>query len=360
MQNAAIKGFLGSITAVVIIVCIFTFFKSNQSSSLPAQADASQLLLKPENIKPKVLFVDSYHKGYLWSEGILEGVLSVFDGKLLETDTVDCSDSPINLRVVRMDTKRNQSEDFMVQAGTQVKDIIDTWEPDIVITSDDNAAQYVIVPYYFDSDLPFVFCGINWDASSYGFPCNNVTGMIEVDLLDNMLATMRQYAKGPRVGILGADNVSNRKAADNYVNKLGLTFNEKVFVNTLPEMKDAFLDLQDKVDMLILMPPSFIDTEEEIAEAKKFMLENTTIITGSVESWIAPYTLFCFGKSAEELGTWAALTALKILDGTSPAAIPLIQNQQAVMHLNMAMAKNMNILFPVDMIEQATIVTGLE
>gem|GEM_PF-5859444 len=24
-----------------------------------------------------------------------------------------------------------------------------------------------------DSKIPFVFCGINWDASVYGFPCSN-------------------------------------------------------------------------------------------------------------------------------------------------------------------------------------------
>jgi len=355
MKYIAHKSIFGILIIIALLTCIISYLRIHSAYPIPTPAGALERV--PQSVKPKVLFVDSYHKGYQWSEGILNGVLSVFNGTLSEMDNIDCAESSVNLRIVRMDTKRNQSETFMSQAGIRVKELIDAWHPDVVITSDDNAARYVIVPNYINTDLPFVFCGINWDASGYGFPCSNVTGMVEVDLVDNMLSTMQRYARGTRIGILGADNVSNRKAADNYVNKLGLTLNEKVFVHDLAEMKNAFLELQDKVDMLILMPPSFIDNDTDAADAHRFMLENTTIITGSVESWIAPYTLFCFSKSSEELGMWAASTALKILEGTDPADIPITQNQQANMHLNMAIAKSMNIIFPVDMLEQATITT---
>lgn len=353
MNKENFRGLLWSAVTVFILGVIF-LLKVHPVSSPPANVIASAVL--NENTKPKVLFVDSYHKGYLWSEGILAGVLKVLNGTLQETDTVDCSQSPVNLRIVRMNTKRNQTEAFMEQAGNDARAIIETWKPDIVITSDDNAARYVIVPYYLNSELPFVFCGINWDAGAYGFPCRNVTGMLEVDLVDTMLNTMRQYARGPRIGVLGADNISNRKAADHYVNTLHLTLTENVFVTNLSDMKTAYLDLQEKVDMLILMPPSFIDSESDAAEAKQFILDHTQIITGSVESWIAPYTLFCFGKSADELGMWAASTALTILDGTPPTTIPLTQNQQAEMYLNMPLAKHLNLLFPVDMIEQSNII----
>ena len=48
----------------------------------------------------KVLFIDSYHEGYDWSDGITRGVKSVLEG------------SGVNLKVIRMDTKRNNSEEF--------------------------------------------------------------------------------------------------------------------------------------------------------------------------------------------------------------------------------------------------------
>ncbi|HOL89685.1 MAG TPA: hypothetical protein PK965_10750, partial [Anaerohalosphaeraceae bacterium] len=98
--------------------------------------------------------------------------------------------------------------------GRKAKEVIETWKPDLVIAADDNASAYLIAPFYRNADLPFVFCGVNWDAGSYGFPCRNVTGMIEVDLVDSMVRAMQKYASGTRLAALGADNESNRKAVD--------------------------------------------------------------------------------------------------------------------------------------------------
>lgn len=307
--------------------------------------------------KPKVLVIDSYHKGYPWSEGILEGIRNVFKAPLREDDTFDCSSSPVLLRLVRMDTKNNQSEPFKVQAGRKAKEVIEEWKPDLVITADDNASAYVIAPFYRDTDLPVVFCGVNWDASSYGFPCRNVTGMIEVDLVESMVQTMQAYAAGGRLATLGADNESNRKAVGNYVRQAGLTIVESVFVENLEQFKKAYLDLQNRADMLILTPPSFLAASEQAqSEAKRFILENTKIITGSVESWIAPYTVFCFSKSPQEQGRWAAEAALKILGGTPASSIPIVRNRQVVLYLNMPLARRLNLVFPVQMLERAVLV----
>jgi ABC-type uncharacterized transport system substrate-binding protein len=214
----------------------------------------------------------------------------------------------------------------------------------------------VIVPFYRNTNLPFVFCGVNWDSSSYGFPCQNVTGMVEIDLVEAMLRTMQTYAAGSRLVTLGADNESNRKAVDNYIHQLNLTIQESIFVENFEQFQKAYLDLQNRADMLILTPPSFLTSSEELqAQARQFILENTKIITGSVESWIAPYTVFCFSKSPQEQGRWAAETALKILGGTAPSSIPVARNQQAVLYLNMPLARRLNLVFPVQMLEQAVL-----
>ncbi|HOL89686.1 MAG TPA: hypothetical protein PK965_10755, partial [Anaerohalosphaeraceae bacterium] len=132
---------------------------------------------------------------------------------------------------------------------------------------------------------------------------------------------------------------------------------ESIFVENLEQFKEAYLALQNRTDMLILTPPSFLaSSEADQAEAKRFILENTKIITGSVESWIAPYTVFCFSKSPQEQGRWAAETALKILRGTPPSAIPIVRNQQAVLYLNMPLARKLNLVFPVQMLEQAVLI----
>ncbi len=312
-------------------------------------------------VKPKVLFVDSYHKGYPWSEGIIDGVLNTLHVTQTADGRLDDRRSDVELRIVRMDTKRNTSEDFKLRAGQRVKAVIDSWKPDVVICADDNASKYVIVPYYRDTDTPFIFCGVNWDASAYGFPCDNVTGMVEVSLIPSLLETMQKYARGPRVGLLGARNKSNMKEAEAYVSKFKLDLAEIVFVDNFDEWRTAYLDLQTKLDMLIVAPPSFLMDSAAAAageaEARQFVLDNTKIQTGSVEDWIAPYSLVCFAKKASEQGEWAAQTAMKILAGTSPRDIPVVTNHDASVYLNMALAKRLGIRFPIDLVEQATIVS---
>ncbi|WP_320041663.1 hypothetical protein [uncultured Desulfobacter sp.] len=159
--------------------------------------------------KRRILYVDSYHPGYLWSAQITRGIQAVID------------DNPdIELDIFRMDTKRNKSQEFKKAAALRAKKKIETFRPDVVIASDDNAAKYLIVPYYLNTNLPFVFCGINWDASAYGFPASNVTGMVETSFFETGLATLKQFAKGDRIGFLSSDMESQKKNIDGLIQRV--------------------------------------------------------------------------------------------------------------------------------------------
>lgn len=302
----------------------------------------------------KILFVDSYHEGYPWSEGIVQGVRN----SLKIHSNLDENIALAELRLVRMDTKRHPEEAFKEEAGRKVKSLIDEWRPDLVIAADDNAAKYVVVPFLKDTDLPVVFCGINWTAEAYGFPCRNVTGMLEVALIPNLLTTLKPYVRGQRVGLLGANNESNQKEVEAYRGIFKLELAETVLVDDLAEWKTAYSELQDKVDLLILAPPSFLmagpGTVADQTEARRFVEHATKIPTASVEDWIAPYSMACFAKRSQEHGEWAAKTALEILGGRMPSTIKVAQNQQAAIILNMPLAKKLGLHFPVELMEMAT------
>ena len=62
--------------------------------------------------KPRVLFVNSYHPGYSWSDGITDGVLAEFNVRRTETGDLDQSESAVELRIAYMDCKQNQAEGF--------------------------------------------------------------------------------------------------------------------------------------------------------------------------------------------------------------------------------------------------------
>ncbi|MCK5194670.1 MAG: hypothetical protein KAQ71_12730, partial [Desulfobulbaceae bacterium] len=58
-------------------------------------------------------------------------------------------------------------------------------------------------------------------------------------------------------------------------------------------------------------------------------------------------------------GWWAGKTALRILDGTSPSDIPVTTNKESRVYLNMGLAKQLGIKFPMELIEKATFLENL-
>lgn len=287
---------------------------------------------------PKVLYVDSYHPGYAWSDGITEGVKTGLAGKA-------------DLKVVSMDTKRNNTDEFKQQAGQKVKAEIDAWQPDLVIVADDNASKYVLVPYYKDGKIPFVFCGLNWDASLYGFPCSNVTGMVEVAPWDGLLAQMRTIAKGDRIGILAPDNETGHKEVENVCKKFGLK-PVIYYAKDIEDWKKGFTSLQAQVDMLVLESDGGLYDAQKDA-LKTFVAQNTKVPTGATYDFMSKYALITFGKVAQEQGYWAADAALKILGGKSPTQIPVAQNKEGVLIVNEKILEASKIEVPFEILQVA-------
>ena len=290
--------------------------------------------------KKRILFVDSYHQGYAWSDGITDGINGVLAGQNVE------------LRIHRMDTKRNKSEEFKQEAGRKAKQVIDSWRPDVVIAADDNAQKYLIVPYFRGSDLPVVFAGVNWDASGYGYPAQNVTGMVEVEAPNQLFDILRNFAKGERLGSIGTNSETNRKVVQKYGELLGIYFEQDVYVDTFDQWKQAYLDMQGKVDMLFMYNNAGIEGWDD-AEAAAFVRQHAVIPSGSVQPWMAPFVMVAYSKDATEQGEWSAKTALRILNGESPAYIPIVRNQRGEMMVNSSIANRMGVEVPPSMLSAA-------
>ncbi len=290
----------------------------------------------------KVLFIDSYHEGYAWSDGVLSGVETGLEGKGVE------------LQVVRMDTKRNKSDDFKKSAALKVKSVIEGFNPDVVISADDNAAKFLIMPYYKNAALPFVFCGVNWDASVYGLPYSNATGMVEVAPVAELLDQLKQYAPGEKIGYIAADVLTTHKEADNYKKVLGIdTVN--YYAKDMEDWKNGFIQLQGQVDTLIVGNTAGLDGWNEDAAAA-FVTANTKVATGATDEHMAPYAMFGFTKIPEEQGFYAATTALQILDGASPKNIPVVKNKDGKLYVNMRIARAVGAEIPFEILSSASMV----
>jgi ABC-type uncharacterized transport system substrate-binding protein len=281
----------------------------------------------PAQSARRVLYIDSYHQGYPWSDGITQAVKSTLEKE------------DIALRIYHMDTKRNGSEAYKKKSALKVREVITQFGPDVVIASDDNASRYVIMPYYKDDRLPFVFCGVDYTADAYGFPYSNVTGMVELPPATKLIYSLKYFTRIIKVGYLAGDTFAERKDAAFTKRDIREDFVES-YVKTFVQWKSEFLRLQDEVDVLIIGNNSGIKGWNDSA-AKRFAEDSTRIVTGCFVDKLAPLAFISATRSATEFGEYAAKVALQILDGTSPSSIPITTNVMADIIVNMRIAKKL-------------------
>ena len=264
----------------------------------------------------KCLYVSSYHQGYAWSDGVERGLRSVLSGKC-------------QIKQYDMDTKRNRSEASKQQAALKAKSLIEQWRPDIVITADDNAVQYLLQPYYKDSKLPFVFCGVNWTASEYGLPYRNATGIIEVAPIRPLLRQVKALLGNVKQGVyIGADTVTEHKNFQRFA-KMAQTEGidlKPSLVATTTEWLNAYRQAQ-QADFIVIGSDAGIADWNPDAVSRE-IAKHSTRLSVTNHDWMMPYSMLGFTKVPEEQGELAAHAALSILDGAKPESIAIVPNRK--------------------------------
>lgn len=327
---------------VVVFVLGGLLMACSTAASAPAPSPDAVSETKVDYTGKKVLFVNSYHEGYEWSDGVEAGFQEALEGTGLE------------LKFVRMDTKNNPGDEFGEKAGAQANAEIEAFQPDVVIAVDDNAQKYLVVPYLRDKEIPVVFAGVNWDASIYDYPAKNVTGMVEVELPVQLVDHLKNFAEGERVGYLTVDSETERKVAQIYNDRFFAGEMKEYWVATFDEFEEQYLKAQEEVDILFLGNNAGIDQWDQ-AEVEAFVLENTTIPTGTINDWMAPYVLITLAKSAEEQGEWSAQAALRIIDGTPVSEIPVAENKKGELILNLNVAEKLDVIFSPSLLRNAEV-----
>ncbi len=273
----------------------------------------------PVNAKdslPRCLYISSYHSGYAWSDGVEEGVLSVLKAKC-------------DVRQLDMDTKRKRSKADIQSAVKESIELIESFRPDVVITSDDNAAKYLIVPHYMNSAIPFVFSGINWTVEEYGFPVSNVTGIVEVAPIEPMLREAIKVSGGLNGVYLGADTLTEQKNYDRIKSgaaRMGSNLGKKLVADA-QGWKEAFDQANAEADYIVMGSNSGIEGWDDDAMAM-YVSESAKVISVTNHRWMMPVTALGYTKIPQEHGEWAAQAALEIIAGTSPLDIPVVTNRK--------------------------------
>ncbi len=119
--------------------------------------------------KKHVLYLNSYHNGYKWSDGLLEGVRTVLNKSQFKVD----------LQIEYMDAKKFNYNVISENLFALFKEKFKNETFDSIVISDNDALNFInkhrqeLFP-----GVPVVFCGIN-DLQEADIAAGNITGVVE-------------------------------------------------------------------------------------------------------------------------------------------------------------------------------------
>jgi len=226
--------------------------------------------------------------------------------------------------------------------------MIREWRPDVVITSDDNAAKHLVKAYYRDAELPIVFCGVNWTVEEYGFPYKNVTGMVEVAPIRPMLLQAIEILDTCEdVYYIGASTLTEEKNSnriEKLVHSLGFTLTIKL-ASTLEEWVQAYDEAQSNAELIILGSNSGIN-DWNSKRVLEHISKTTRQLSVTNHEWMMPYSMIGYTKIPEEHGEWSAKVALSVLEGMNIEDMPIVTNRKWDLWLNKELIESSTIKIP--------------
>ncbi len=273
----------------------------------------------------RCLLVFSYHRGYAWNDAIEEAAVAGLQGRC-------------QIERFFMDSKRHPEVEWIQRKVSEVLLRIEQWRPDIILAVDDNVSKYLVVPYLKGTEIPVVFCGVNWTVEGYGYPDRNVTGMVEVNPIHDLIE-LSQWVKAQhidpkqrslqRVLFIDTDLLTSRKVFRYYRESFEEAGIELVprMVRTFEAWKAAYLEGQS-YDMVLVMNRSGIDGWDQMV-AEHFVAEQGGVLSVASYDWMKEVAALTVAIVPAEQGEWAAAAMGRILSGTPVSAIPTVTNQRS-------------------------------
>ncbi|MFP4014596.1 MAG: ABC transporter substrate binding protein [Chitinispirillaceae bacterium] len=265
-----------------------------------------------------VLYINSYHNGYFWSDGIQKGI-----------ETTLGQHENIRLHTEYLDTKRRPE----VMEEPLFTEILErkyrNTAVEVIVVSDDNALIFIkrIRDRIFPG-VPVVFCGINnLDIASLK-DFDNVTGVNEsADVKETVELMLKLHPGTER--ILAITDLSETGAPlSAQFKRVASEMEEKVEI--IPVDTVSFSELLSTLDnagpgTLVLYTFFFLDTEGstfEYNEATYHIVKHCKVPLYSTFN-VSPGIIGGKVTSAFLQGKTAARMALRIIGGEDPSDIPI-------------------------------------
>ena len=291
-----------SIFAAFLLVCLM---------AAPALAE------KPSK---SVLYLNSYHHGYRWSDSIMDGVRSVLDGSRYKID----------LQIEYMDAKRYNYKDVTGMLVRLYKEKFVHEHFDIIIASDNDA--FFFATQYRDQlfpGVPLVFCGVN-ALDPKALLQGNLTGVVEQFDLSRTLDVVLNMHPGKKRMIVVGDSSTAGAAIKRQIEIVVPQYSQRLTVDYWIDMSlSKVLDRVEKLpnDTFLFFIPYYQVIEDRFLTAEEVMA--SIYERSSVPIYTTWEFLLGHGAVGGRLlsgfkhGQAAASIVLEVLDGKSADSIPV-------------------------------------
>lgn len=271
----------------------------------------------------QVLILNSYHKGYKWTDDINKGIESVLTSQ----------GNPISIRVEYMDTKRISDDTYYGLLKEIYRYKFKRIRFEVILCSDDNAFNFL---RQFGDELfpgiPKVFCGVNYfkpfDLAGYPW----FTGVNEeVDIRAAIDVILRLHPDTRQIVVVNDTTTTGQKIHGKLM-ELVPVFRDRVSFSFLEDM-----DMPDILAQLKRLPPDAIVFYTLFFRDKSGTFfefdESISLVSGASD--VPVYGAWDFSlnhgivggmlTSGFYQGEAAAKIALRILGGEHIRNIPVIQ-----------------------------------
>lgn len=309
MQSAKIRKFSIGLIAIAVSVMLI-------ASSL---AFAERVYSKKN-----ILILNSYHKGYKWTDNILEGISSVLGP----------NSQSFNVLVEDMDTKRISADDAYLNKLYEIyKYKFQDKKFNVIICSDDAAFQFL---EQFHQELfpntPIVFCGVNYFEEGMVSERNVFTGVVEMYDIRTTIETALAIHPATRNVYVVNDKTITGQGIRRTLIDVTSEFPNVNFISwedlSMPEIQAKVQTLPDDSLVLFLVffqdiAGNYFDYDESIALISN---KSRAPVYGVWDFYLGHGIVGGMLTSGYSQGSLAAKMALSILNGEQPSAIPVAKD----------------------------------
>jgi len=297
--------------------------------------------------KPRVLVLHSYATDYSWVRDVDKGIREVIEKK------------PYSIKYCYLDTKGRQETGYLTNAGMAARNIINKWQPNVIIAVDDEAQMLVGKYYVNHPSINIVFAGVEGILEEYGYDsAYNVTGIFEKIQLEALRDTIAEILPGGQGRIAHISDASQTSLYSwgeiNSFTWSPLQLVDSTRCKTFDQWKEAVLKAQQQADILLITDYYAIrrsSTDRSVvppAEIIQWTEENSKLPGISYRGvYVEEGGMMAVGASPLEQGQVAAKMAVDIIEKkVKPEDIFYRENQMFIMYIRQSRVEQHDIVIP--------------